>query len=57
MGVLSGYNSPGSSIGAVTNQTAPTTESKKESVKEPESKTATAASDDNLDDFLNGLDI
>jgi len=55
MGVLSGYNSPGSSIGAVTNQNTPTAESKKESVKEPE--VVTAASDDNLDDFLNGLDI
>ena len=59
MGVLSGYNSPGSSIGAVTNQNTPAAESKKESVKEPEPKpeVVTAASDDNLDDFLNGLDI
>mgnify|MGYP003671218220 FL=1 len=57
MGVLSGYNSPGSSIGVVANQNTPTVESKKESKKEPEPEVATAASDDNLDDFLNGLDI
>jgi hypothetical protein len=66
MGVLAGYGSPGSSIGRVTSPNAAPAKSEapaKASVTEEAPQTesaatpATAGSDDNLDDFLDGLDI
>ena len=66
MGVLAGYGSPGSSIGRVASpNTAPakTEAPAKAAVTEEAPQTesaatpATAGSDDNLDDFLDGLDI
>lgn len=66
MGVLAGYGSPGSSIGRVTSPNAapakteaPAKASVTEEAPQAESAAipATAGSDDNLDDFLDGLDI
>lgn len=66
MGVLAGYGSPGSSIGRVTSPNAAPAKTEapaKATVTEEAPQTesaatpATAGSDDNLDDFLDGLDI
>jgi len=66
MGVLAGYGSPGSSIGKVTSPNAAPAKTEapaKAAVTEETPQTesaatpATAGSDDNLDDFLDGLDI
>jgi hypothetical protein len=66
MGVLAGYGSPGSSIGRVTSPNAapakteaPAKAAVTEEAPQAESAAtpATAGSDDNLDDFLDGLDI
>jgi hypothetical protein len=66
MGVLAGYGSPGSSIGRVTSPNAApakteapakATATKEVPQTESAATSATAGSDDNLDDFLDGLDI
>ena len=70
MGVLAGYGSPGTSIGRVASPNVDTTKAdqpkqKVASTSDATQSTATqesvtadsAASDDNLDDFLDGLDI
>ena len=66
MGVLAGYGSPGSSIGRVTSPNtapvkneAPAKAASTEDTPQAESAStpAVAGSDDNLDDFLDGLDI
>jgi hypothetical protein len=63
---LSGYSSPGSSIGRITSPNAapakteaPAKATATEEAPQTESAAtpATAGSDDNLDDFLDGLDI
>jgi hypothetical protein len=64
MGVLSGYSSPGSSIGRVTSPNATPAKSEapkfapaEEAPQAESAAPAAAGSDDNLDDFLDGLDI